>query len=180
MAGEEFNPNDPVASFTNTWQRVVLDPRGFFDELPPAGGLQAPFLFAMICFGIGGVSFLIFGGGIKGLLALMVLGAFRLFVGSAIVALIAQHLFDGRGDYESTFRALSYSAAPVVVLGIPLVKYVAALYGTYVAIVGIAKAHAFDNTRAVLTFVATAIVGIVIVHAFGLWGLAYRFNPLLR
>ncbi|MGH7896975.1 MAG: YIP1 family protein [Candidatus Binatia bacterium] len=180
MATEEFNPNDPVGSFTSTWQRVMLDPRSFFTELPAAGGLQAPFLFALICLGIGGVSFLIFGGGIKGLLCFTVLGVFRLFLGSAIVALIAQHLFEGKGDYESTFRALAYSSAAVVVIGVPLVKYFAALYTAYVTIVGLANAHSFDNGRALLTVLTTAIVGIVLTTAFGLWDVAHRCNPLLQ
>jgi hypothetical protein len=180
MATEEFNPNDPVGSFASTWQRVVLDPRTFFSELPAAGGLQPPFLFALICLGIGGFTFLIFGGGIKGFLGLIVLGVFRLFIGSAIVALIAQHLFDGKGDYEATFRVLAYSSAAAVVIGIPLIKYFAALYSLYIAIVGLAKAHSFDNGRALLTFLTTAIVGIVILEAFGLWDLAHRYNPLLR
>lgn len=180
MAGDEFNPNDPVASFTSTWQRVVLDPRAFFEELPPSGGLQPPFLFAMICFAVGGLGFLIFGGGVKGLLGLLVLGAVRLFVGSAIVVLIAQHLFDGKGDYEATFRVLAYSSAVAVLIGIPLIKYFAGLYGLYVAIVGVSKAHSIDTGRAVLTLLATAIVVIVLAQAFGLWGFAHRYNPLLR
>jgi hypothetical protein len=177
---EEFDPKDPVGSFAGTWQRVMLEPRAFFDALPPAGGLQPPLVFAVICLAIGGFEFMLFGGGIKGLAGLLVLGTIRLFVGSAIVAFIAQQIFEGRGDYEATFRVLAYTSAVAVLIGIPIVKYFAAIYGAYLVILGLGRAHAFDNTRAFLTLLATAFVGIVIVHALGLWGIAHRVNPLFR
>ena len=178
----EFDPQDPVASFTTTWRRIILDPVGFFGELPPAGRLEPPLAFAAICLAIGGVEFAIFyyGVGLKGMIGLVVLGLVRLFIGSAIVTFIAQRIFDGHGDYESTFRALAYTSAVAVAIGLPVVKYFAAIYGAYIAIVALARAHGYDNTRAFLTLVATAFVGFVIVHALGLWHLARAVNPLFR
>ena len=70
--------------------------------------------------------------------------------------------------------------APVVVIGIPVVKYLAALYAAYLIILGVAKAHAFDTVRAVLTLVATAVVTLVLVYALGLGRWVHRVNPLLR
>jgi len=176
----EFDPQDPVASFPSVWQRVMLEPQAFFEALPTSGGLQPPLIFAGICLTIGGLGFLVFGGGIKGLVLLVMLGIFRLFVGSAIVAFIAQRIFDGHGDYEATFRALAYTSAVAVFIGLPVIKYFAALYGAYVAILALGRAHGFDNTRAFLTLVATAAVGFVLIHALGLWGMARRANPLFR
>jgi hypothetical protein len=179
-AAEEFDPQDPIGSFAGTWQRVIREPRAFFDALPVAGGLRAPLVFAAICLGIGSFGFMIFGGGIRGFVGLMVIGLIRLFVGSAIVALIAQQLFEGRGDYEATFAALSYSTAVAVFVGIPVVKYFAALYGAYLVILGLAKVHAFDTVRALLTAVASVATGLVIMHALHLGACFHRVNPLLR
>ena len=87
-AAAEFDAKDPIGSFAGTWQKVIFEPREFFDALPPAGGLQPPLFFALICLGIAAFEFLIFGGGIKGFFALMIVGTARLFVGAAIVAVV--------------------------------------------------------------------------------------------
>ena len=176
---EEFNPQDPIGSFTGTWQRIVLEPRSFFDQLPAAGGLEPPLAFAAISLGIGGLGFILFGGGIRGLFAVLLIGIIRLFVGSAIATWIAQHLFEGKGDYEATFRVLCYSTATAVAIGLPVIKYFAALYGAYLVILGLSKAHSFDTVRALLTGVVSATVGFVIVHALHL-GAFHCLNPLLR
>jgi hypothetical protein len=180
LSSTEFDPKDPVNSFASIWQRVMFEPRAFFEGLPATGGLQAPLAFAAICLAIGAFGFMIFGGGLTGFLGLLLIGLARLFIGSAIVALVAQQLFEGRGDYEATFRALAYSIAPVVVIGIPVLKYLAALYAIYLVILGIAKAHSFDTVRAVLTILATAVVGLVLVYALGLGRWVHRINPLFR
>jgi hypothetical protein len=177
-AAAEFDAKDPIGSFASTWQKVIFEPREFFDALPPAGGLQPPLFFALICLAVGAFGFLIFGGGIVGFFGLVVVGAARLFVGAAIIALVAQYLFDGRGDYEASFRVLAYSTAVAVVIGIPIVKYFAALYGAYLVIIGLAKAHGFDTVRALLTALVSIFVGMVIVHALFLGHFVHRVNPL--
>jgi len=179
-AAEEFDPQDPIGSFASTWRRIVREPRSFFDTLPTAGGLRAPLAFAAICLALGGFGFMIFGGGIRGFVGLLAIGLIRLFVGSAIVALIAQQLFEGRGDYEATFRVLGYSTAVAVFIGIPVVKHFAALYGAYLVVLGLAKAHSFDTVRALLTAVASIATGLVIMHALHLETCIHRLNPLLR
>jgi hypothetical protein len=179
-AGEGFDLGDPLGSFGATWQRILREPRTFFEALPVAGGLQAPLVFAVICLAIGGFGYLIFGGGIGGWIGILLIGLMRLVVGSAIVTLIAQQLLEGRGDYEATFRVLGYSTAVAVFIGIPFLKYFAALYGAYLVIVGLAKAHGFDAGRAMLTAVASAVTGFVIVYALDLGDWMVRVNPLLR
>ena len=176
-ASPEFDPNDPVASFGAMWKRVVLEPRAFFESLPPAGG---PSTSAGIRGDLPGDRRLRihdFRRRNSGVLGLFVIGLLRLFVGSAIVALVAQQLFDGRGDYEATFRAVAYSTAVAVGIGIPVVKYFAALYGAYLAIIGIAKAQSFDTVRALLTVLASAFAGLVIVYALGTRALGWPREP---
>jgi hypothetical protein len=180
MEGEELRTDDLLTSFPQVWQRVVTDPRAFFESLPPVRGLQAPLVFALVCLTVGGFGLLLFGWGIKGMLALIVLGLLRLFVVSAIFVLVAQNLFEGRGDYEATFRALGYSSAPAVAIGLPVIRYFAAIYGLYISILGLARAHSFDTVRATLSLAATVLCGVMLAHAFYLGGWLARFNPLLR
>lgn len=178
MAAEEFNPNDPLGSFGDTWKRVILEPQAFFDALPPAGGIQPPLIFAAASLFIGGVGVLLFGGGLKGLFGLLVLGLIRLFVGAAIIVLVAQNLFDGRGDYEATFRALGYSSAVAVGFGLPFVKYFAGLYGAYLVILGLARAHSLDNVRAVLILHLAMVVALVTFYALDLLPTLQAMSPL--
>ena len=170
---------DPPSGFIDTWQRIVTEPRAFFESLSPEGGLQAPLTFAAICLAVGALEFLIFGGGLGGFFGFLILGIVRLFVGSAIVLVVAQNLFDGRGDYEATFRALAYATAPAVLMGIPVIMYFAGLYAAYLAILAIGRSQQVELVKAFATALASAIVGFVVTHAFGLWGLAFRANPLL-
>lgn len=179
-ASGEFDTQDPTGSFFATWRKVVLEPRSFFEALPAAGGLQPSLVFALVCLAFGAFGFLIFGGGIKGFAGMLLIGVLRVFVGSAIVTLIAQQLFDGKGDYEATFRVLSYSTAVAVFVGIPVLKYFAALYGGYLVILGLARAHCFDTVRALLTAVLAVTVGCVVLHALHLGGPMHRINPLMR
>ena len=61
LSSAEFDPKDPVNSFASVWQRVMLEPRAFFEGLPATGGLQPPLAFAAICLAIGAFGFMIFG-----------------------------------------------------------------------------------------------------------------------
>ncbi len=180
MAGDPLDFGDPVGSFVPTWRRILLDPRAFFESMPLQGGLQAPATFAAICLAIGGVEFLVFGGGLKGALGLVILGLLRLFFGAAIVTLVAENLFEGKGDYEATFRVLAYSTAIAVFIALPIVKFVAAIYGAFLVVVGLEVAHRFDATRATLTLIATAAILAALTYGFGLWGVAQRVNPLFQ
>lgn len=177
---EEWSAPDPVGSYASAWRRVMADPRTFFESPAASGGLQGELVFALVSFAIGGVGFMLFGGGLKGFLGLIALGALRVVVGSAIATLIAQQLFEGRGDYEATFRVLAYSSAVAVFIGLPVIKYFAAIYGAYIVILGLAKAHAFDTVRALLTVFLAIVVGFVVLYALNLGGCVYHSNPLLR
>lgn len=176
---DEFDAGDPLTSFGPTWTRILVDPRGFFETLPLEGGLRTPAIFAAICLAIGAFFFL-FAAGLKGALGFFILGLLRLFVGAAILALIAERVFDGRGDYEATFRVLAYTSAITVFVAIPVIKVFAAIYGAYLVAIGLEKAQRFDSPRAVLTMIVTMAVSVAMISALGLWPLARAVNPLLR
>lgn len=178
MTDEELDLDDPLSSYVDVWKRVVLEPRAFFDALPHEGGLLRPLAFAVITLFVGGIGVVLTGGGLGGFFFLLIAGPVRLFFVAALVAVVARGLFEGRGDYEATFRALAYSSAIFVFVGFPVVKFFAALYGIALAILGIAAAHSFDTVRATLTLVAGMIAAAVFAWALGFLGWAMRTNPL--
>jgi hypothetical protein len=47
-------------------------------------------------------------------------------------------------------------------------------------IVGVARAQSFDTVRALLTLLASAFAGLVIIYALGLGHWVCRVNPLFR
>lgn len=167
MDAAEFDRNDFIYSFGQVWKKLMTDPQGFFLAMPLTGGLMNPLVFAILCLFIAGIGFLVSGYGLHLTVTLILLGVVRLFLGAALLLLIAGKLFEGRGDYEASFRALAYATAPVVLLWVPLVKYVAALYIAYLLIIGLQRAHGFDSVKAVLTVVVTMMVGFFLALSLG-------------
>ena len=152
----------------------MTDPQGFFLALPLRGGLGNPLAFAALNLGIAGVGFMVSGHGVRIILILLVWGTVRLFIGAAILSLVARKLFEGEGDFEATFRACAYATAPVVLLWVPVVRYLAALYIGYLIIVGLQRAQELDSVKAVLTVVLTAVVGTFLSLPFGGPGRIWR------
>ena len=162
----EFQTDNPFDSFTGVWKRVTTEARSFFQEMPVSGGLQNPLLFTTICLALGSLGFLIVGP--RGLaLWFLVGGIVRGFVAAAILMVIARQLFAGVGDYEATYRALAYASAPVALLWIPLIRPLIAIYGLYLAVVGLERVHGFDTVKAVLTVLLGVIVFAVIGWCLG-------------
>jgi len=167
MDTAEFDRSDFIYSFGQVWKKVMTDPQGFFLAMSLRGGLGNPLAFAALCLALAGAGFVMSGYGLKLGLMLVVWGIVRLFIGAAILLLIARKLFDGKGDFEATFRICAYAAAPVVLLWVPVVRYLAVLYSGYLVIVGLQRAQEFDSVKAVLTVGLTAVVGIFLTLPFG-------------
>lgn len=174
MDATEFDRSDLIYSFGQVWKKVMSDPRGFFPAMSLRGGLGNPLAFAALCLAIAGIGFLLSGRGLGFAVLAVVGGVVRLFIGAALLSLIARTLFEGRGDFEATFRVCAYATAPVVLLWLPGIRYLAALYIAYLVIVGLQRAHEFDSVKAVLTVGVTAIVGIVLSLPFGGPGRMWR------
>jgi len=174
MDATEFDRSDLIYSFGQVWKKVMSDPRGFFPALSLRGGLGNPLAFAAFCLAIAGSGFLLSGRGLGFAVLAVVGGVVRLFIGAALLSLIARTLFEGRGDFEATFRVCAYATAPGVLLWLPGIRYLAALYIAYLVIVGLQRAHEFDSVKAVLTVGVTTIVGIVLSLPFGGPGRMWR------
>ncbi|HEV8718162.1 MAG TPA: YIP1 family protein [Candidatus Binatia bacterium] len=167
MDAAEFDRSDFIYSFAQVWKKVMTDPQGFFLALPLTGGLVNPLLFAALSLAVAGVGFIVSGGGGKLAVLLLLGGVVRLFIGAALLLLIAHRLFEGKGDFEATFRACAYAAAPVVFLWVPGVRYLAVLYSGYLVIIGLQRTQGFDSVKAALTLVLATMAGVFLSFPFG-------------
>lgn len=121
------------------------------------GGMVGAFIIAVIA-------------GIIGL----VIGAILLHIGVVIMG--------GRGGFVSTFKAAVYALTPYYLLGwIPIIGFLAGIWGLIVEIFGIRELHDMDTGKAIIAWVISVVIVIVIavilavlvgVAIIGLLGLA--------
>ena len=175
--------SNPVGSFTDVVRRVVARPAEFFSGIPRRGNYLAPLIFALICIEIstilggllrlawqpettGGVRFQGIAYGFGDFIADVILtpigAAIGLFIFAAIVHLLVM-LFvgDGNSGYESTFRVVAYVSVTSLVNWIPLIGGLLALYGLYLAVVGIRQMHSTTTGRAAL--VVLLPIGVILL-----------------
>ena len=169
MATTESEPRAGIEAFPALWQRVVTAPHAFFADMPPTGGLRDPALFLAICAGINAVGHLLFAAGVFGMVGSFLVQMIAAFVLAAILVLVAQNLFEGRGGYEATFRVVAYAWAPLVVAWLPGVGSLALVYAAYLMLRGLERVQAQDTMRAALTLVISLAI---------LWILARAGRPI--
>jgi hypothetical protein len=151
MSTPEFAPQAAVEQFTRTWQRVMTDARGFFADMPQAGGLREPLVFLTVCAVLDGAGHLVTRWSVLGFVSTVVGEVAWTFVLAAILVMLAQHVFGGHTGFEPTFRALAYAAAPTVLAWIPRLGILFVLWSWYLAVRGVERVQEFDPVRAVLT-----------------------------
>ena len=169
MATTESEPRAGIEGFPALWQRVVTAPHGFFADMPQTGGLGGPTLFLALCAAINAAGRLLFAAGVRGMIASFAGQMVAAFVLAALLVLVAQNLFEGRGGYEATFRVVAYAWAPLVVGWLPLVGSLALVYSAYLMLRGLERVQAQDTTRAALTLVISLAI---------LWILARAGRPI--
>jgi hypothetical protein len=171
-AGGDYDLSNPVGSFTDVVRRVVARPAEFFSRIPRHGNYLAPLVFALICIEIstilggllrlawraelmGGVRFQGIGYNFGSFIADVILTPIGATIGLFIFAAIAHllvMLFVGEGNsgYEATFRVVCYVSVTSLVNWIPIIGGLLALYGLYLAVVGIREMHSTTTGRAAL------------------------------
>jgi hypothetical protein len=182
-AGGDYDLSNPVGSFTDVVRRVVARPAEFFSGIPRRGNFLSPLLFALICIEIstilggllrlawqpetmGGVRFqgiaYNFGAFIADVILAPIGAAIGLFIFAAIAHLLVM-LFVGNANsgYEATFRVVCYVSVTSLVNWIPLIGGLLALYGLYLAVVGIREMHATTTSRAAL--VVLLPIGVILL-----------------
>ena len=170
MSTPESEARLALEAFPVTWRRIMTDPHGFFADMPETGGLGQPFAFLAICATINAAGYLLVGG-VRGFVIALAGQLIGTVLVAALLVLVAQHLFEGRGGFEPTFRVVSYAAAPIVVAWVPLLGVLAAVYRAYLMLRGIERVQGLDTTRAVLT----VLVGIAVLSVLGRPGGPFGF-----
>jgi hypothetical protein len=164
-------------------RRVVVRPDAAFAGRPRRGTYLAPLVFALICIEIstifggllrlalgteaaGGVRFSGITYGFGDFIADVILSpigaAIGLFIFAAIAHLLVM-LFVGNANsgYEATFRVVCYISVTSLVNWIPLIGGLLALYGLYLAVMGIREMHATTTGRAAL--VVLLPIGVILL-----------------
>jgi hypothetical protein len=146
----------------------MTDPRRFFADMPITGGLAAPSLFGLAVVGVAAAGAVVFAGaGVSGFFSTLALGVLKIVLGAALLTVIARQLFEGRGDFEATFRGCAYAAAPAALLWVPLVGPVAAIYTIYLLVLALQRAQGFDSVKAVCTLMLAALVSVTLLLRLG-------------
>lgn len=176
MNESEFQLREGPKSFVRVWRRVMLDPKAFYNEMPPGGGFESPLVFlgtnALIYF----ILKVIAGGVVDAVNSLFLILLAYIF-GPGILMLSSQFIFQGEGDYEGTLRTCSYAGACLVLAWVPVVGIFAYLYSFYLIFLGTEKVHKLDATKAAIT----TLVAILATAAIVLWVLGREriARPLL-
>lgn len=191
-SGGEFNLSDPVGSFVATVRSIVLNPVGFFRDMPRRGGFVNPLVFALISAVIYGVltgilSFLInlvsgngFGIALGSLfgyaIGAPIITVISLFIGAGIYHLLVMLLVrPSNAGFEATFRVVAYSSVvqlvnwlgAIPILGV-IIALAAGVYGVILGVLGIREAHNTTTGRAVLVIlIPTAIVVLLLLLVIG-------------
>src|SRR5215211_4505857 len=177
--GGDYDLSNPLNSFVEVVGRVVRSPTEFFSSIPRRGNLLAPLVFALICTEIstilggllrlvwrtraaGGFRFEGGGYGFGEFLASVILTPIGLFILAGIAHLLVM-LFVGseNSGFESTFRVVSYVSVTNLINWIPFIGGLLALYGLYLAVVGLREMHSTTTGRAAL--VVLLPIGLILV-----------------
>ncbi len=173
--GGEFDYRDPVQSFVNAVRNVVTAPVGFFRGIIGHGDLVNPLIFAIICYEVaailGGLLALVgisgqrgFGSFLSSLIFAPIFAAVGLFIGAGILHLLVMLVIGSRNaGFAGTFRVSAYSSVTSLVSWIPVIGWIASLYGIYLAIVGVREVHNTSTGKAAIVVLIPAVVIIVLI-----------------
>jgi hypothetical protein len=176
-SGGEFDYSDPVQSFINAVRGVVTAPVGFFRGIRREGDFVNPLIFAIICYEIsailGGLLGLVgvgmggtqgFGSFLIGIILAPIGAAIGLFIGAGILHLRVMLIVGSRNSgFEGTFRVGAYSSVTSLVSWIPVIGWIASLYGIYLAIMGIREVHNTSTGKAAIVVLIPAVVVLLLV-----------------
>lgn len=187
--GREFDYRDPVQSFISAVRSVVTAPVGFFRGLAGHADLVNPLIFAIICYeiysilngllrlvGIG--SQLGFGGFLAQIILAPLFAVIGLFIGAGILHLLVMLIVgSGNRGFAATFRVSSYSAVTSLVSWIPVIGWIASLYGIYLAVVGVREVHNTTTGKAALVvLIPAAVIFLLVLAIIALLGAALFFS----
>jgi hypothetical protein len=176
-SGGEFDYSDPVQSFINAVRGVVTAPVGFFRSIRREGDFVNPLIFAIICYEVSAILGGLLGlvgvgmGGTRGFGSFLVsiilapIGVvIGLFIGAGILHLLVMLIVGSRNSgFEGTFRVSAYSSVTSLVSWIPVIGWIASLYGIYLAIMGIREIHNTSTGKAAVVVLIPAVVVFLLI-----------------
>ncbi len=174
-AGGEFDYRDPVQSFIKTVRNVVTAPVEFFRGIIGHNDLVNPLIFAIICYEVaailGGLLALVgisgqqgFGSFLASLVLAPIFATIGLFIGAGILHLLVMLIVGSRNaGFAGTFRVSAYSSVTSLVSWIPVIGWIASLYGIYLAIVGVREVHNTSTGKAAIVVLIPAVVVILLI-----------------
>lgn len=173
--GGEFDYRDPVQSLIRTVRNVVTAPVGFFRGIIGHNDLVNPLIFAIICYEVaailGGLLALVgisgqrgFGSFLGSLILAPIFATIGLFIGAGILHLLVMLIVGSRNaGFAGTFRVSAYSSVTSLVSWIPVIGWIASLYGIYLAIVGVREVHNTSMGKAAIVVLIPAVVVFLLV-----------------
>lgn len=173
--GGEFDYRDPVQSFIRMVRNVVTAPVRFFRGIIGHNGLVNPLIFAIICYEVaailGGLLALVgisgqrgFGSFLASLILAPIFATIGLFIGAGILHLLVMLIVGSRNaGFAGTFRVSAYSSVTSLVSWIPVIGWIASLYGIYLAIVGVREVHNTSTGKAAIVVLVPAVVVFLLV-----------------
>lgn len=196
--------------YVETWKEVMQTPSDFYREMSKTGGYADPLTFAAISFIVyallAALFTVLFGhgmymdgsmyggmyngmyGGMRGLGFFAILmtviitpiaGIISLFIEAAILYIIYK-ILGGAGTYEGTVRFISYATAVLVLSWIPIIGWIAGIYGIYLYIVGGMYVHDVSMARSVIAIILPTLLVILLMAIVMAWLFASSGLLLLR
>jgi len=176
-SGGEFDYSDPVQSFINAVRGVVTAPVDFFRGIRRQGDFINPLIFAIICYEVsailGGLLSLVgvsmgeaqgFGSFLFALILAPIFATIGLFIGAGILHLLVMLIVGSRNSgFEGTFRVSAYSSVTSLVSWIPVIGWIASLYGIFLAITGIREVHNTSTGKAAIVVLIPVVVVFLLV-----------------
>jgi len=161
-----------VKEFGKNCLSIIKEPKTFFAKMPTSGGFKDPIIFLTTIIFLNLLVFLVFYIGILYVLLifspqewgvfLFILLIWILSIASVfIVTSFAQFFikyFGGVGSYEATFRILAYSSAVFVFSMIPLIGWIACLWGIALTIIGIEQVHGLSRKKSIVAVVTSFVL----------------------
>lgn len=186
--------------FVRCWN-VCIYPTEFFDEVRKVKGLGKPFLHVFlvnvisngVLFLIGGMLLSIFAGVLSGgigigllwLIAISVYAGILLFVIPMLFVYTGLYhlfvkLFDGKGSFEDTFKALAYAASPLLLGFLIFFNYLLAIYSVILMVIGIQRLHKLSLGRAVAAvLIPIGIIAAVVMAVYFFFYFSLIFPQIL-
>ncbi len=162
--------------YIETWKEVILRPSDFYRRMPTTGGYADPLTFAAISYVIYGLLIALLSRGMSmgsmygmygrelslsmviGIVIVApIVGIISIFIGAAIFYIIYRVL-GGTGSYEGTLRFISYATAVMIFSWIPVIGFIAWIYGMYLYIVGGAFVHNVSMGKSAIAILLPTIL----------------------